>query len=163
MKIVVGSDPWGFELKNAVKEHLEQGGHEVIDVGGATAEDDVPYWETASAACKRIQEGEAERGILFCGTGMGMAIVANKLKGIFASVIESAATAKLCRAVNNSNVLTMGGLLVTPFVATQAVDNFLTTKLSDGLEEHAEFLKKAIKEVGAIDEANAATNVDSMP
>ena len=152
MKIVVGSDPWGFELKTAIKEHLVKQGHEVIDAGGQTADDQAPYWETASKAARTIQEGKAERGILFCGTGMGMAIVANKFKGIVASVVESEVSAKLCRAINNANVLTMGGLLATSFLATKAVDAFLTTKHTEGFEVHTEFLKKALQEVARIDD-----------
>ena len=155
MKIVVGSDPWGFELKTAIKAHLVTQGHDVIDVGGQTADDECPYWETATAAAITIQEGKAERGILFCGTGMGMAIVANKFKGIVASVIESEMTAILCRAINNANVLTMGGLIATPFLATKAVDAFLMTAHTEGFEVHTEFLKKALREVARIDEARS--------
>ena len=151
MKIVVGSDPWGFELKTVIKTHLTTQGHEVIDMGGQTANDEQPYWETAASAARAIQNGKAERGILFCGTGMGMAIVANKFKGIVASVVESDVTAKLCRAINNANILTMGGLIVTPFIATKAVDAFLTTAHTEGFEVHTEFLKKALREVAQID------------
>lgn len=153
MKIVVGSDPWGFELKATVKSHLAAQGHEVIDVGGQTPDDECPYWETAAAAAKVIQEGQAERGILFCGTGMGMAIVANKFKGIVAAVVESDVTAGLCRAINNANVLTLGGLLATPFQAAKAVDAFLATEHTQGFEAYADFLKKACAEVARIDEA----------
>ena len=153
MKIVVGSDPWGFELKTAIKAHLSTQGHEVIDIGGQTPNDEQPYWETAASAARAIQNNNAERGILFCGTGMGMAIVTNKFKGIVASVVESALTAKLCRAINNANILAMGGLIVTPFLATKAVDAFLTTAHTEGFEVHTEFLKKALREVAQIDES----------
>ncbi len=151
MRIAVAGDPWGLELKNAIKSHLIEAGHEVIDLGGHT-ETPMNYYDVAVAAAKMIQRGEAERAVLCCGTGMGMAIVANKFKGIYASVVESPLTARLCRAVNNSNVLTMGGLLITPFVALQAVDAWLTTAHTQGLEEHTDFLHQALRDIAAIEE-----------
>lgn len=131
MRIVVAGDPWGLELKNAVKKHLVELGHEVIDVGGSETEP-ANYYDAAVVAAKKIQNGEAARAVLCCGTGMGMAIVANKFKGIYASVVESVLAARLCRAVNNSNVLAMGSLLMTPFVALQAVDAWLNTAHTEG-------------------------------
>jgi ribose 5-phosphate isomerase B len=152
MRIVVAADPWGLELKNAVKAHLETLGHTVIDVGGTEAAA-AEYYTVAVVAAKKIQGGEADRAVLCCGTGMGMAIVANKFKGIYASVVESVLAAKLCRAVNDSNVLTLGGLLVTPFIALQAVDAWLATAHTESLEEHTEFLCKALKDIAAIEDA----------
>jgi len=151
MRIIVAGDPWGLELKETVKTHLLELGHEVADLGGQA---DVPadYYDLAASAARKIQAGEAERAVLCCGTGMGMAIVANKFKGIYASVVESALTARLCRAVNNSNVLTLGGLIVTPFIALQAVDAWLATAHTEGLEEHTDFLKKALTCVAAIED-----------
>ena len=152
MRIVVAADPWGLELKNAVKSHLVELGHEAIDVGGS-AEAPANYYDVAVVAAKQIQRGEADRAVLCCGTGMGMAIVANKFKGIYASVVESVLAAKLCRAVNNANVLTLGGLILTPFVAVQAVDAWLATAHTEGLEEHTDFLRQALKAIAAIEEA----------
>lgn len=151
MRIAVAGDPWGLELKNAVKSHLLELGHEVTDLGGH-ADAPMNYYDVAAVAAKMIQRGEAERAVLCCGTGMGMAIVANKFKGIYASVVESPLAARLCRAVNNSNVLTMGGLLITPFVALQAVDAWLTTAHTQGLEEHTDFLRQALRDIAAIEE-----------
>ena len=150
MRIVVAADPWGLELKNTVKDHLLSLGHEVEDVGGS-ADEPAKYYDAAVVAAKKIQNGEADRAVLFCGTGMGMAIVANKFKGVYASVVESAIAAKLCRAVNDSNVLTLGGLIVTPFIALKAVDAWLATKHTEGLEEHTEFLCQALKDIAAIE------------
>jgi ribose 5-phosphate isomerase B len=150
MKIIVGADPWGVELKDAVKAHLIELGHEVVDIGGGSGED-VNYYDAAASAAQRLQKGEAERAVLFCGTGMGMAIVANKFKGVYASVVESVLSAKLCQAINKANVLTMGSMLVTPFMAIQAVDAWLTTKHAEGLEEHTDFLNQALKEIAAIE------------
>lgn len=154
MRILVAGDPWGVELKDAVKSHLLELGHEVIDLGGS-AQENVNYYDAAVIAAKKIQGGEADRAVLCCGTGMGMAIVANKFKGIYASVIESVLTARLCRAVNDSNVLAMGGLIVAPFVAIQAVDAWLNTKHTEGLEEHTEFLRQALRDIAAIEETVA--------
>ena len=151
MRIVVGGDPWGLDLKNAVKDHLLGLGHDVSDVGG-TADAPIHYYDAAVAAAKQIQASDADRAVLLCGTGMGMAIVANKFKGIYASVVESALTARLCRAVNDSNALTMGGLIVTPYIALQAVDAWLATAHTEGLEEHAEFLRTALESIAAIEE-----------
>ena len=151
MRIVVAADPWGLDLKNTVKEHLAGLGHEIEDLGchaGAGAN----YYDLAPVAAKKVQSGEAERAILFCGTGMGMAIVANKFKGVYASVIESVLTAKLCAAINKANVLTMGGMIVTPFIAIQAVDALLGTAHTEGLEEHAEFLKNALGCIACIED-----------
>ena len=151
MRIVVAADPWGLELKNAVKKHLVELGHEAIDIGGTDSEP-VNYYDAATIAANKIQRGEADRAVLCCGTGMGMAIVANKFKGIYASVVESVLAARLCRAVNDSNVLAMGGLLMTPFIAVQAVDAWLTTAHTEGLEEHKDFLRQALKAIAAIEE-----------
>jgi ribose 5-phosphate isomerase B len=151
MRIVVAADPWGVELKNAVKGHLIELGHDVVDIGGS-ADVAVKYYDAAATAAKQIQKGESDRAVLCCGTGMGMAIVANKFKGVYASVIESVQTARLCRAVNNANVLTMGGLLITPFTAIQAVDAWLNTAHTEGLEEHTDFLRQALKDIAAIEE-----------
>ena len=151
MRIVVGGDPWGLGLKNAVKDHLVELRHEVTDIGG-TEDAPMDYYVTAVAAAKKIQSGDADRAVLLCGTGMGMAIVANKFKGVYASVVESVLTAGLCRAVNDSNVLTMGGLIVTPHIAVQAVDAWLDTAHTQGLEEHTDFLKKALKSIADIED-----------
>jgi ribose 5-phosphate isomerase B len=151
MRIVAAGDPWGLELKDAVKIHLVERGHDVTDIGGS---DDQPvnYYDVAAVAAKKIQSGEAERAVLCCGTGMGMAIVANKFRGVYASVVESVMTARLCRAVNNANVLTLGGLVITPFVALQAVDAWLAASHTEGLEQHKEFLCQALKAIAAIEE-----------
>ena len=151
MRLVLAADPWGVELKETIKKHLIQHGHEVTDLGG-TPTQNLNYYDLAATAAKMIQHHDADRGILFCGTGMGMAIVANKFKGIYASVIESTLAAKLCAAINNANILPMGGLLITPFIATQAVDAWLTTPHTTGFEEHTQFLCDALKHIATIEE-----------
>ncbi len=157
MQIVMGADPWGRELKDTVKDHLRQQGHEIIDIGMTDDKTDIPYYQVAATAAKTIQAGGADRGILFCGTGMGVAVVANKFKGITASVVESEFTARMCKAVNNANVLTMGAMVVSPHIATLAADAWLTTKHTEGLEQFADFLTGALTEIESIEDANGMT------
>ena len=153
MKIVVAADPFALELKDAVIAHLKEKGHEVQDVG-ATADNQIPYYDGAAAACGLLQEGKADRGLLFCGTGMGMSIVANKFKGISAACVESVWAAKMCRAINNANVLCMGAMIWGQWMANAAVDAFLETGHTEGLEQFADFLKDAEKKVAGIEAKN---------
>ena len=149
MKIVLAADPFALGLKKSILAHLKEKGHEVIDLG-ATETDEIPYFESCQAACRALQAGEAERGILLCGTGMGMAVIANRFKGVRASVVESVFAAKMCRAINDANVLCLGAMIWGEWMANEAVDTFLTTQLADGLEPLADFLKQAAQTVEKI-------------
>ena len=152
-KVLMGADPWGFELKNSVKEHLKKKGYEIIDIGMHSKDDEIDYYSVGATAAKKIQNGEVEKAILFCGTGMGVSIVANKFKGIYASVVESEFTAKMCRSVNNSNILTMGGMVVSPHKVIIAVDRWLETNFTDEFEPKiAECLEDAVKELKKIED-----------
>lgn len=152
MKIVLGSDKSGFSLKEAVKAHLIELGHEIVDVGTQDIEHPMPFFEVAPKVAKAIQNKEFEKGILCCGTGMGMAIVANKFQGVYASVVESVYAAKKCRAINNANVLTMGGWIIAPELGIDIADTFLNTEFTEGLEEwRQEFLRNAGKKVAEIE------------
>lgn len=150
MNIVVAADPFAVELKDAIKEHLEKKGYVVSDVG-ATKDSEMPYYDAAPAAAALIQNGKTERAILFCGTGAGMCIVANKFKGVQAVCVESVFTAKMARAINDANVITMGAMIVAPWMAKTMVDAWLETKHTEGLEEFADFLKDACCKVNALD------------
>jgi ribose 5-phosphate isomerase B len=155
MKIIIGADIAGFELKEAVKEHLIKHGRDLVDIGMHNAKDQIPYYEVASTAAKMIQSGEADRGLLFCGTGMGVSIVANKFKGIYASVVESEFTGERCKIINNSNIISMGGWVVSPFRAKKIADLWLEASFAKGkkeLEEVADFLKSAVSEIEKIEE-----------
>ena len=149
--IVIGADPFAVDLKDDIVAHLTELGLLVKDVGSIKNEKDVPYYAVAENAAKVIQAGEADRGILFCGTGMGVAIVANKFEGIIASVVESVYSAELCRAINDSNVLTMGAMFIAPWKARKMVDAWLNTAHTQGMDQFAEFLKQAVVEVERID------------
>lgn len=152
MNLVIAADPFALDLKEGVKTHLEEQGYNVIDAG-ASADKEVAYYDGATAACKLIQEGKADRGILFCGTGMGMSIVANKFTGVTASCVESVFAAKMARSINDSNVLTMGAMIVGEWMAKEMVDAWMNTAHTEGLEQFADFLKDAVEKVDAIDQA----------
>jgi len=153
MNIVVAADPFAIELKDSVIKHLTEAGHKVTDVG-ATKDKEIAYYDAAVSACKVIQAGKADRGVLFCGTGMGMSIVANKFKGVTASCVESVYAAQMSRAINDSNVLTMGAMFIANWKANAMVDAWMKTKHTEGLEGFADFLKQAVKKVDAVDQAN---------
>jgi ribose 5-phosphate isomerase B len=154
-KIIIGSDKSGFTLKEAIKEHLISIGYEVSDVGTKDINEPLPYFKVAPIVAKAIQNKEVEKGILICGTGMGMSIVANKHKGVYAAVVESVYGAKKSRAINNANVLALGGWIIAPELGLDIVDSFLNTEFTEGLEEwRQEFLKGAYKEVQGIEDKN---------
>ena len=148
-KILVAADPYAVSLKNAVVAHLTAKGYEVMDVG-SDAGKECPYFDGAVAVCQAMQAGQASRAILFCGTGMGMSIVANRFKGVTASVVESVYAAKMCRAINNANVLCLGQMIWGADMAKAAADAFLDTAFTEGLEGISEFLQSACRRVESI-------------
>ncbi|MCL2119230.1 MAG: RpiB/LacA/LacB family sugar-phosphate isomerase [Planctomycetaceae bacterium] len=145
--ILIAADPFAKTLKDAIVAHLNEKGYKVVDLG---TPDDLPYYEGAVAACRAIQSGKAERAILLCGTGMGMSVIANRFKGIVASVVESVFAAKMCRAINNANILCLGSMIWGDWMANEAVDAFLNTQFTEGLEPLADYLRDAEKKVSAI-------------
>lgn len=152
-KIIIGSDKSGFPLKEAIKAHLTNSGYEVIDGGTTDAEAPKPYFEVASAVAKRVSEGEFEKAILICGTGMGMSIVANKYKGVYAAVCENTYAAEKARAINDANILAMGGWITAEFVGCAMVDTFLSTEFTQNLEDwRAKNLQNARIQVKNIEE-----------
>lgn len=108
MKIAIGSDHAGFPLKAAVRTELERLGHEVVDVGTASASESVDYPDFAIPVAEKVASGEADRGVVVCATGIGASIAANKVAGVRASVVTSDETARLTRQDNDSNVLALG-------------------------------------------------------
>ena len=153
MKVIIGSDKSGFPLKEAIKAHLAEQGHVVEDCGTLDLDNVKPYFVTAAALAPRVQSGEFEKGILICGTGAGMEIVANKYKGVYAVVCNDIYDARMCRAINDANVMTMGGWKIAPEVGCEMADVFLSTAFTQGLEEwRQEFLKGAKEKVKALEE-----------
>ena len=127
MKIVIGCDHAGYNIKNAVVKHVEEKGYEVVDVGTYST-DSCHYPMYASAACKKILDGECELGILICGTGIGMSIAANKHKGIRAACCSDVFSARLTREHNDANMLCFGERVVGVGTAIDLVDAFLDAK-----------------------------------
>ena len=148
-KILVAADPYAVSLKEAVVAHLKEKGYEVTDLGSVPGKA-IPYYDGAAAVCKAMQTGRAPRAVLFCGTGMGMSITANHFKGVTASVVESVYAAKMCRAINNANVLCLGQMIWSSDMAKTAVDAFLTTQFTEGFEGISDFLHDACGKVEAI-------------
>ncbi len=143
MKVIIASDKAGFELKEKVKANLLGKGWDVEDVGLADAQGYMPYFTASDMVCRKILAGEAKRGILICGTGAGMSINANKYDGIYAVACESIFSARMCRVVNDANVLAMGGNIVGPGLAFEMCDVFLNTGFTEGMPaERADYLKQ---------------------
>jgi ribose 5-phosphate isomerase B len=150
MKIAMAADPSALRLKDALRKYLEAKGHAVTDVGTTEARE-VPFFEAAQNACGLIQKGDAERGILLCGSGMGVAIVAGKQAGIIAACVESVYAARMCRAINDANVLCLGAMIWGEAMAKEAVEVFLATGHTEGLAHIREALLASADEVRKID------------
>lgn len=136
MKIVVASDPFGAELKETVKAHLKELGHEVLDVGAPDSNSEIYYVEATCALCRTLIDEKCDRGILFCGTGAGVGIVANKHKGIYCVPCESAFTAFKAAQINNANVISMGANVVGAGNACKIVDSYLESSFAIGGDEN---------------------------
>lgn len=153
MKIVIGSDKSGYPLRKALEAHLKELGHELVVYGPQSADEAIPFFKVAPLAAKDVQSGAAELGVLICGTGMGMNQVANKYKGIRAAVVENTYSAKMCRVINNSNILCMGGWMIAPELGIAMLDAFLNAKFVTGVEEwRKEWLQNAAKEFAKIED-----------
>lgn len=139
MKISIASDHGGFELKNKVADYLKQLGHTVVDYGTYSV-DKCDYPDFARPASLAVANGEAERGILVCTTGIGVSMVANKVRGVRCALCVNADMAKMTRAHNNANVLAIGQKYVDLDTAKQIVDNFINTPFEGGV--HAERVSK---------------------
>jgi ribose 5-phosphate isomerase B len=131
MKIAVGSDHAGFELKEAVRPLLEDAGHEVVDVG-TSSEESTDYPLHAEAAARLVASGEAERAVLVCGSGVGVSIVANKVDGVRAVNAHDPEEAEMGRRHNDANVLTLAGRRLSPDEAQPIVERFLATDFEGG-------------------------------
>jgi ribose 5-phosphate isomerase B len=131
MKIVLGSDHNGVEFKKLLVEHLESSDFEVLDVG-PEAEGSVDYPDYAFAAAEMVSEGRADRGILICGSGIGMSMAANKVKGVRAALCFTPDSAALTRQHNDANVLALAGWQSEAADVLDIVDTFLTTEFEGG-------------------------------
>lgn len=130
MKIAIGCDHGAYELKLLLIKHLEERGIEYTDLGCHSTEScDYPIY--AQAVAKELTSGKADLGILLCGTGIGMSMAANKIKGIRAAVCNDCFSAKATREHNNANVLCMGARVIGPGLALMIADTFIDTEFSN--------------------------------
>jgi ribose 5-phosphate isomerase B len=148
MRIAVGSDHAGFSLKEVLAAHLSELGHDVDDLG-THSDESVDYPEFGAAVGRAVTEGRAQLGLCTCGTGMGIAIAANKIPGVRAAVVHDVTTARLARAHNHANVVCMGGRILGTEVAKDAIDTFLETVPMGG--RHA----RRIEEIDALESRTA--------
>ena len=129
MKIALGSDHGGYELKKIIKEHLLDNGHEIIDYGTESSKS-VDYPEYGFKVGQAVIAKTAELGLVICGTGIGISISANKVKGIRAALCTDSYMARMAREHNNANILALGARVIGPGLALDIVDAFLSTPFS---------------------------------
>jgi len=134
MKLAIGSDHGGIHLKEVLKQHLAERGIEVKDVGTYT-EESCDYPDIAVKVCQEITGGCAERGILVCGTGIGMSMAANKVGGIRAALCGDVFSAAMSREHNNANVICLGERVLGPGLAIRILDAWLDTEFAGGRHE----------------------------
>lgn len=155
-QVLVGADFAGFPLKEAVVEHLRKKGWTVTDIGVKSADEKEPemFHRIGLKVGAKISEGEFERALIFCGTGMGIHIAASKCPGVHAGVVESVPAALRAITGNGVNVLAMGAFYVAPQMGKDIADAFLNHNLGDGYEwwpNFYEFHKLAIDELNEFD------------
>ncbi|MCR4907238.1 MAG: ribose 5-phosphate isomerase B [Lachnospiraceae bacterium] len=143
MKIGIGADHGGYDLKEMLKEYLSEKGYEIKDFGTFSKES-CDYPDFAHQVAHAVAKGELEKGILICTTGVGISIAANKVPGIRAALCSDPLTASLCREHNDANILALGAHIIGPGLARNIADIFLTTEFSKG-ERH-------VRRVGKIEQ-----------
>ncbi len=131
MKLALGCDHGGLELKEAVKAHLEERGCEVLDCGTFTKES-CDYPDFGRAAAEAVASGECERGIVICTTGIGISIAANKVRGIRCALLSDLMSAELTRRHNDTNMMALGAAVVGQMLALRIVDTWLDTPFEGG-------------------------------
>ena len=153
MKIAIGSDKSGFAVKEAVKAWLTEAGYEFDDLGTTDLNDVHPYYQVAAETAPQVAAGRYDRAVLICGTGAGMCVVSNKFKGVYAVACESPYTAKMARAINNAQILCLGGWVVGPELAVEMVRTFLNTVWCQDLEDwRAANMHRFAVQLGAIED-----------
>ncbi|MFN8053072.1 MAG: ribose 5-phosphate isomerase B [Acidimicrobiales bacterium] len=130
-RFAVGSDHAGFELKNSLADHLRSQGHDVDDLGTHSA-DRVDYPDYGAAVGRAVAEGTADLGVCVCGSGIGIAIAANKIPGVRAATVHDATSGRLAREHNDANVVCIGERLTGPQVALDALDAFISASFEGG-------------------------------
>ena len=140
MKIAIGADHGGFDHKEVIFKHLKDLGFDIVDMGTYST-DSVDYNDFAIKVAEGVSKNEFDRGILICGTGIGMSVMANKVKGIRAALVHDLFTAEATRLHNNTNVLAMGGRVISIELALQIVDIWVNTEFSNE-ERHIRRINK---------------------
>lgn len=156
IRLAIASDLSGFPLAREIVKHLAENHPEieVIDFGIPSADQPQPYFVQAPKVAKAVQKGEADKGVLVCGTGQGMAIVANKHRGVYACVVDDIFSAERSKIVNNANVITLGGWITAPFLGCQIVDAWLAMAFTQKMEFKKDFLTNAFNQVVALEAEN---------
>jgi ribose 5-phosphate isomerase B len=125
MRIALGSDHAGYDLKSLLKSTLVEWGYDVIDLGTNSATEPVDYPDFGAAVGRAVVSGDAELGVACCGSGIGIAMAANKVPGVRAAVVHDVTSGHLAREHNHANVLCLGGRLTGPIVAVEAMEAWL--------------------------------------
>jgi ribose 5-phosphate isomerase B len=155
MKIVLGSDHAGFELKEDLRSYLAEMKIDALDLG-TYSEDLVDYPDVAVKVAEKVARGEVERGLLICGTGIGMSIVANRFAGVRAALCHDLYTARISREHNNANILALGGRLIGKGLAREILKVFLETEFQGGRHE------RRLNKIAAL-EAKAGSRKKPLP
>lgn len=153
MRVVVGADHLGYQLKEIVAQQLRQGGNEVVDVG-CFSTDEVDYPDVAAQAARLVAVGDAERAVLVCGTGLGMAIAANKVPGIRAATVSDPYSAERAQKSNNAQVLCLGSRVIGEAVACMLVDIWMGSSFGGGASE------RKVNKISALEHGNLTTRDD---
>lgn len=149
MKIGIGNDHTAVEMKNIIKEHLEEQGHEVVDFG-TNSTDRFDYPISGYKVGKAVAGGEVDLGVLICGTGVGISLAANKVRGVRACVCSEPYSAKLSRMHNNTNIIAFGARVVGPEMAKMIVDEWLGAEFEGGRHERRVNMLSEIEETQAL-------------
>ncbi len=156
--IYIGSDDSGFEMKQIIIGYLSEHGYDYFDCGGGTEPSRYPYYAARVAAA--VSCGTASRGILVCGSGIGMSIAANKFKGVRAAVITDSYSARLTRRHNDSNVLCLGGEMLGKWAVLSIIETWLTTEYDGGHHQPSLDLLAALE---AVNMTGACWCPDTVP
>lgn len=132
MRVALGSDHAGYDLKSLLAATLGGWGHEVVDLGTANATDSVDYPDYGAAVARAVVSGRADLGVALCGSGIGVCIAANKVPGVRAALAHDATSARLAREHNHANVLCLGARLIGAPVAVDALEAWLTATPGEG-------------------------------
>ncbi len=166
MKVALGSVVKGFALKSVIKKHLEELGHEVVDVGCPDTAVFAKYSSVGERIARALQSGRAELAVNICGSGTGAALAAGKFRGVCAVSCETIETARLARVINDANCLCMGESIVAPDRACKMVDAFLAARFQDveGIPENVlAFWKEARDEFMARGPEAREREVETLP